>query len=335
MLQRPDIPDESIISCLQDEYRLPITRIELLPIGVDQRVAVYRADTSEGRSYFVKLREGDFNEGALLLLKFLSGLGIEEIIPPLETFSGELWKTLGVYRLVLFRFVEGRDAYETRLKRQQWQSLGKAVKSVHIAKAANELQMQLPTEKYSPRWRDMVRRFLEKIKLDVFEDPVAQELSQFLTARSVQVYDLVLKTERLAVHLSSRSIPFVLNHGDLHAGNLFIGGQRKLYIVDWDEAVFAPKERDLMFVGGGLWGTNSAPEDEERYFYCGYGAAEVDPAALVYYRYERIIQDIAVFSEQILSIDQIEHDRRQALHYLKSSFDLNGVLDIAYRTEKK
>lgn len=31
-----------------------------------------------------------------------------------------------------------------------------------------------------------------------------------------------------------------------------IDGNDTLYIVDWDDPIIAPKERDLMFIGGGV-----------------------------------------------------------------------------------
>jgi hypothetical protein len=36
--------------------------------------------------------------------------------------------------------------------------------------------------------------------------------------------------------------------------NLLIDGDNALYLVDWDTLIFAPKERELMFVGSGLGG---------------------------------------------------------------------------------
>ena len=58
MLEKPDIPDELIISCLQEEYGLLIVRLEFLPLGADLGTAVYRVLTDDGASYFLKLRRG-------------------------------------------------------------------------------------------------------------------------------------------------------------------------------------------------------------------------------------------------------------------------------------
>jgi Ser/Thr protein kinase RdoA (MazF antagonist) len=44
----------------------------------------------------------------------------------------------------------------------------------------------------------------------------------------------------------------VLCHADLHTWNVLVDSVGDLWIADWDEAVLAPRERDLMFVVGGI-----------------------------------------------------------------------------------
>jgi spectinomycin phosphotransferase len=55
---------------------------------------------------------------------------------------------------------------------------------------------------------------------------------------------------------------------------------------------------------------------------------------LAYYRYERIIEDIAIYCEQIFLTDEGGRDREQSLQYLASNFLPNGVLEIAYETDQ-
>jgi spectinomycin phosphotransferase len=121
----------------------------------------------------------------------------------------------------------------------------------------------------------------------------------------------------------------VVCHGDLHAGNILIEASGALYIVDWDDPILAPKERDLMFAGAGLWGGWLEPSEEATLFYEGYGPVQIDPIALAYYRYERIIEDITAFSAEIYSTGQSQEDREQALRYLKSNFLPGGTIELA------
>jgi spectinomycin phosphotransferase len=89
-----------------------------------------------------------------------------------------------------------------------------------------------------------------------------------------------------------------------------------------------------MFIGGGQFGAKHTSKEEEAMFYRGYGLAQINPIALAYYRYERIIQDIAVFCEQILLTNEGGEDREQALQYLTSNFLPSHVLEIAYKSDQ-
>ena len=89
-----------------------------------------------------------------------------------------------------------------------------------------------------------------------------------------------------------------------------------------------------MFIGAGLQGDGHTPQEEEALFYRGYGETCIDPIALAYYRYERIIEDIAVFCDQIFLSDEGGQDRERSLEYLKSNFLPNGTIAMAYRSDK-
>jgi len=94
MLEKPDIQDEKIIACLQDEYGLLVVQVAFLPLGADLNTAVYRVVAKDETSYFVKLRRGVFDETAVALPKFLSDQGIGHIIPPWQPRrgnSGQVW----------------------------------------------------------------------------------------------------------------------------------------------------------------------------------------------------------------------------------------------------
>lgn len=335
MLEKPDLPDAEIIDCLRDEYGLTVAQIAFLPLGADRNTAVYRAVSESTTSYFVKLRRGVFDETTVAIPKLLHDQGVSQIIAPLSTQSQQLWASLGDFKLTVSPFVEGQSGFEVDLSDRHWIEFGRALKGIHTAVVPQALTGRIQQEIYSPQWREIVKRFQERVEETTFADPVAAELAVFLRVKHHEISELVRRAERLASVLQTRSLQFILCHADIHAGNILIDAQNDaLYIVDWDTLTFAPKERDLMFIGGGLGGGGHTAEEEVTLFYQGYGQTEIDPIALAYYRYERIVQDIAAYCEQILLTDEGGEDREEGLQQLKSQFLPNEVVEIAYMSER-
>jgi spectinomycin phosphotransferase len=334
MLEKPEMRDEDLAACLQDEFGLPVAQIDFLPLGADPNTAVFRVVARDGTPYFLKWRRGVFNDISVELPRFLYDLGIRQVILPLPTTAGRLWAGQGPSSVVLYPFIEGRDGYEVDLSDRHWNELGESIKAIHAADIPPPMKKRIPRETYSPKWRERLLDFVERIEHDAFDDALAAQLALFLKARRVELLRLVERADRLAQRLQAQVPELVLCHSDLHAGNIFIDNDGALYVVDWDDPILAPKERDLMYAGGGQFGAGRAPHEEETLFYQGYGRTQVDFDALAYYRYERIIQDIAIYCEQLLSTTAGGEDRGQSFAYLTSNFQPNGVLAIARKADR-
>jgi spectinomycin phosphotransferase len=334
MLEKPNLQDKKIISSLQSEFGLSISRFEFLPLGADPNTAVYQAITKNDTSYFVKLRMGNFEETALILPKFLHEQGIPNIIHPLATQMGQLWANVEEFKLIIYEFIQGRNGFEMDLSAHHWHEFGTALKKLHTSEIPPLIKNKIKCETYSSRWRDIVKEYMRMIETKSFVDPVVQDLSAFLKTKRDEIFDLLERTERLALKLGADSPPVTVCHSDVHAGNVLIDDNDSFYIVDWDNPILAPKERDLMFVGGGQGFRGHTAQEEQTLFYQGYGEVEINPFALTYYRYERIVEDIAVYCDELLSTTEGGEDRAQSLEYLKSNFSPTGTIQVAYQADK-
>lgn len=334
MLERPNLQDETLIACVREHYGVQAVHVAFLPLGADLNTAVFRVVADDGTAYFMKLRSGVFDETSVTLPRHLSDRGIAAIIPPLPTRTGRLWAHLMAYTVILYPFVQGRNGYELDFTAQLWREFGAALKRIHTTSAPPTLMRAIQRERYSPQWRELVRAYLARVERESFDDPVAAKVALLLTAERQPILDLVDRAEHLARRLQSRPQHHVLCHSDVHAGNLLIDAAGALFIVDWDNPILAPKERDLMFIGGGQGFTGHTAGEEETFFYQGYGQTQIDPVALAYYRYERIVQDIAAYCDQLLGSDQGGEDREQSLRYLASNFLPGGTIEVAYRSDQ-
>ncbi|MCC6894911.1 MAG: aminoglycoside phosphotransferase family protein [Anaerolineae bacterium] len=332
MLEKPAIPDDNIIAVLQSEYSLTYPQLTFLPLGADANAAVYRATTAN-RDYFVKLRRGAVDQTSIAIPHLLREQGITAVIPPLATRVGSLWTTIADFTLILYPFVAGHNGFEVNLSDNHWLDLGQALKGVHTTPIPPSIAASLARENYSDDFRARVTGFQQQAATMRFTDPVAIKLAALLVAKETDVTRLVQTASQLAAVLKSQPLEFVLCHSDIHAGNVLIDSTGTLRIVDWDQPVLAPKERDLMFVGGGIGSyTRRDLDAQEIYFYQGYGETSVNPVALAYYRCERIVQDIAAYCDQLLLTDAGGQDREVSFGYFISQFEPNAVIDVAYRT---
>jgi spectinomycin phosphotransferase len=329
MLQQPSISIESIAGRLEVEFGLQASEIVFLPIGADLNTAAYRVLTRDGCLYFLKLRCGDFKQTSVMVPRLLSDLGLPCLIPPLPTRNGTLWASLDSFNLILYPFIDGQDAYEAGMSDLQWVQLGELLQLIHAASLPAAVLNEIGRETWSSALRESLKTILEALESFPPLEPLRGDMLAFLKAQRGTILGAISQANRLAVGLQRVPPGFCLCHGDLHAGNLLLTPTGDLYLVDWDDLLLAPKEKDLMSVGGGMFGNWRTSSEEETFFYQGYGPVEVNPDAITYYRLERVIADLEVECRQILGVNGNLADRQQAFTWMESNFLPNGALSIA------
>ncbi len=339
MLTPPDIAIDTITVLLREQYALRIERVNFLPIGADANAAVFRVDADDGTPYFLKLKRGDFDEIAVSIPAHLHAHGSARVMAPLATTAGQLWASGHGFTWILYPYFEGANGFAQLLSDAQWVALGQSLRAVHASLLSPELASRVPREDYSPRRRDIVMNYDRQVEArahDDTDDPFARRLAAFWRTRRDEIHAMVERAEQLGQMLRRRNgaaDAFVLCHTDLHAGNVLLSAsdELELAIVDWDAPKYAPRERDLMFIGGGVGGIWDSAR-EEALFYQGYGAIEIDPVAMSYYRYERIVEDLAAYGEQIFEAQGSAEDREHGLVGTMGQFDPGCVVSIAHQT---
>lgn len=334
MLTPPHLDLKKIIVCLHDVYDIDVDTISFLPLGADFNTAVYKVVSHNKIAYFLKLRSAVFNENSVLVPAYLYTGGMHEIIPPFATQAGTLYTHLANFVAILYPYVEGTNAGELPLSEKQWFTFGTSLKKLHTTNIPLALRATIPQETFSDTNRELLLDALNQIEHNNFTDTIAQEMKLFLTDKYLEIRTIISRTMQLAQIVQQQSLTHVVCHADIHAWNLLIDKNDILYIVDWDTLVQAPKERDLMFIGAGTSKNNRSPEQEAALFYAGYGTTEINYAALAYYRYERIIQDIAEYCQHIFFSHDGHQERKQSSVYLRANFLPDGTLQMAYQADQ-
>lgn len=230
-------------------------------------------------------------------------------------------------------FVEGQDGFSRELTDDQWVTLGKVMRQIHEIDVPPSLQPIIRHEDYSPKWREVVRSLYAHIESEPSTDEISSKLMTFMKNHAAVIHRLVDRAEQLGKQIQDQLPEFVLCHSDIHGGNVLMDRNDIIYMVDWDDPIMAPKERDLMFIGGGVANIWNRPH-EEKFFYKGYGKTEINMAILAYYRHERIVEDIALLGQQLLLTSVGNQNRVESYKHFIAQFEPQGVVEIAFKTDE-
>jgi spectinomycin phosphotransferase len=326
------ISERRIMACLKNNYGIKAQELTLLDFGADINASIYRAQAANDL-YFVKLKRGHHHDISAVIHELLHDAGIQQIIPIIKTTCGQLNQPLDDSTLSVFPFIEGQDGFNRHLTDDQWFKLGKVLRQVHSLDVPASIQAMIRWETYSPKWRQAVRALYPLMESEPKGDRVVIDLWTFMKQHSAVIHRLVDRAECLAEQVQALSPPFVLCHSDIHGGNVLIENDG-FYIVDWDEPIMAPRERDLMFIGGGVGNVWNKPQEEDL-FYKGYGPVEVNQTILAYYRHERILEDIAIYAQELLLSSAGGQNRETLYGYFISQFEPRGVVEIAFETDEE
>jgi spectinomycin phosphotransferase len=336
MLEKPDLADEKIAASLEDNYGISTAEIEFLQLGADSNSWVYRVSAKDRNVYFLKAKKGSPYLPSLVIPRFLRDHGIHQAVAPLPSRSQALWQPLEGYALILYPFIEARSAIDGGMPEAQWVELGGLLKQIHGMRMPPDLSALLRRESFLPVWSKVFAALDEKIEAGVFTGPFEEELAAFWRPRREQIHRLLERTLELSQVLRAKEHAFVLCHADFHTANILYDGRDRLYIVDWDDPLLAPKERDLMFVSGTAGSSVGYTREQEQLFYRGYGEAELDLTALTYYQYDWAAQDLGDFGRRIFLDPQAgDETKAEALGFIISIFQPGETLDTAYRLDRE
>lgn len=334
MLEPPDIADDTIVAAVRTDYGLPVGALTFLPLGCDSAAWAYRAVTNDGAVHFVKLRKGSVKEAALLVPRYLHDRGVSQVIPPIPTLEGALWSRVGGFSCTLYPFVEGSTGTDRGLDERHWLTYGAVLRQIHDLALPADLTRQMNRETFVPSWAGRLERLEAQIGARTTDESIATELAAFWSERRPEIRALAERTGTLGRRLRATQPPLVLCHADIHTWNILIDTADRFWIVDWDETVLAPRERDLMFVIGGL-GAGLVEPHEEGWFLTGYGATSIDPLALAYYRHDRAVDELCAFSESVLLMPEVgEITRRDALEGVLRLFAPGNIVSLAYEADR-
>jgi spectinomycin phosphotransferase len=330
MREQPDISEERLRACLWEYYNVHVATVEFLPVGLDYQAGVYRTVSEEGIAYLVKVKSGVLYEPACSMPTYLKDLGILSVVAPMPTLDRQLWSTMGTWSVLVYPFLEG-DTSWNGMTDEQWKETGCIFKQIHQVVPPTTGVGQLRAEKFdSSGYAQWIETFETQHLLALPSEASASQRSlrsSWLRARPI-ILAALATLEQLGKVLRGRNLPCVICHADLHPANLLRDALGHVHVVDWDEMMLAPRERDFIFIKESEADSATLPGSPS--FFQGYGPADIDWIALTYYRYERVIQDVIACAESVYLRDDLgEGDKADESRLFQSALADGGEIDAA------
>jgi spectinomycin phosphotransferase len=319
----PRIAEEQLRACLQAQYDLGLVTLVFLPLGHDYDAGVYRAVSERATAYLLKVTSRPLYEPRCLVPRYLYDQGIASVVAPLRTRSGALWTVFSEWTVIVYPWIWG-DSSLTGMSDEQWKQVGTIFKRIHQVRQPPVGFESLRKETFDPReYIRWVGAFETQHVRTEGGGAAQRALRSSWQAHQSTIHTVLTSLEKLAGVLRSRTLPSVICHADLHARNLIRDRAGRVFVIDWDEVMLAPKERDFLFV---------RPPHAAAFFQ-GYGQAEIDWVALSYFLWERVVQDLIECSRNVWFRQEWgEESRLEALQVLEVILaEDRGHIEAAYR----
>jgi spectinomycin phosphotransferase len=328
MREQPNILEERLLACLQEQYNLSPITLEFLPRGRDYNAGVYRVVNEQGTAYLLKVTSRPLYEPGFLIPRYLRDQGITSIVAPIPSRSSALWTKLGDWTVIVYPFIDG-DSSLTGMTNEQWKEVGSIFKRIHQVQLPPGGFPSLRTETFDPtkyaRWiRDFETQYLHSRH---GENESERAFRASWVEHQSTIRKAVTSLEKLAELLKTHTLPYVFCHADLHARNLIRDRVGHVFVIDWDEVMLAPKERDFIFIR----------EPQADAFWEGYGQREIDWMLLSYYLWERVVQDVIEDTQNVCFKDDLAEETKMdiAKSFHESLTEEGNNITAAYKASTR
>ncbi len=268
-----------IISLLRDQYGLAARELTFIPIG--EASYAYKVVADNGYAYFVKyIEKRDTVESVDAVNALLLQLrDLDFVVPPILA-RDKTPVALGHGRVIVFPFIEGKviERGNETFEKELVDEMTRMMAQIHIL--GDRAKIALPIENFSNDYRDQLMGLKAQIQKASSLVRVVFEENEIL------IESMIGEQQSEALRYRRGTVDRVVTHGDMTGRNI-IQSPYGLKLVDWDEAMFAPAERDINFLY-----ENQGFSLDDYYAQMGSDKRLFDPTLREYYRRQWAIESI-------------------------------------------
>src|SRR2546425_7084153 len=306
--------DKSLLKkVVQEKFGISVIKFTLVPRW--RAVRAYIVESSKHANFFLKIySDNKIPDSAFRFAHDLyAKAGITNIAHPIPTSQGQIRIQIGDFQVTLFNWISGRTAQEHKLTDRQLERLGGLLAKIHQSKTTiGEYPLK---ENFAIPFKDRFLAILDamskttgnsteyKTKLNLFLEPHRQKFMSELET-----------LEKLQRKVKTMDLELVNCHGEPSPGNVLASDDGEVHLVDWDDPIFAPKEKDLLFF-----------KDNVEPVMKGYGVFSkdsiIDPVLMEFYGHLWNLGEIAYYGGKLLFENHSDAQNQIWLDNLKGGWD--------------
>jgi spectinomycin phosphotransferase len=323
-----NIEDSILITILNKVYGIEIESLTFIPMG--DSAYSYKVNCEDGQQFYLKLFDNEnkrqrrsierLNYYLPLTWKMYHEKLFRNITYPFKNQNGDFKTTFNGITVVLFNFIEG----ETLTESYPFSNaiLADIAKSVATFQRITPLinSNMLITETFDISFQSDLETCISEFKnTPTFDNHIKQALRQHVLSNKERILDILNHVRELRNTVVSDPKEKVLCHGDIWGGNL-IRRENELYFIDWESAIIAPPELDLVnYIG-----------EQFDVFYSTYEqywgqSVKISPDMLRFYSYRHHLHNLTNWIMNILHQNtaeaQDENDFDMILYHCMNRWD--------------
>ena len=262
-----------------------------------------------GDTYFAKLipisRYLTNIVAALPVQKELHDGGLRDMSYPIPTRDGALSATLDTHILVVNNFIDAEWTFD-----YPFEPFVGLIARLHQATVHSPIEPETFEDPTVPGFEPRLDALLNgrsdnpsQLELQQEVAPIRASLEAGLTRFRSLIQDI----------RASAQPPMVVTHHDA-PGNVLKDAAGRIYLVDWDDVMLAPRERDT-------WFHLTTPRDRETFlplYRRTFPNYAVDERMYAYYTLARYFEDIEGHIERVLAPETTDEGKAEALGYFRS-----------------
>lgn len=231
---------------IHEKFGISIICLTLVPKWGTGRA--YVVESSKHANFFLKIySDNSIPDSAFRFAHDLyAKAGITKITHPVATSDGQMRIQFGDFHIALFDLISGTTAEQHKLTERQLERLGELLARIHQSKTMiGEYSVR---ELFEIPFRDrLVTIFDDMSKISGNSTQYKTQLKFFLEQHRKKFMEELETLSEVQRKVRRKNLEFVNCHGEPSPGNVLSSDSGEVYLLDWDDPIFAPKEKDLLF----------------------------------------------------------------------------------------